>query len=210
MKKGLWLLLPLLWLSHIAGAQDLQAVRMLRTSQKTLASLQDFHARFSYVIDNPEMPRATPRAGHIRYKKGKYAILLSDQEVYCDLETQWIYLVPDKEVNVMPYDPEEGVTLESIFRIYEASAKSRYDGQERIHGNTCERIYLAITDPSLDYNQAYVWINAASMLIEKVALIDRKQTTTTYEFWDIKTNNGFSDSDFRFDPSKYPGVVIYD
>lgn len=199
----------LLWTS--LPAQDIQAARVMKESKQMLENLQDFAAKFSYVIDNPQMPRkAIPRSGTIRYKQGKYAILMDDQEVYCDLETQWIYLKEDAEVTVMHYDPEEGVTLESIFSIYEASARARYEGTEVVHGITCDKIYLDIQDHSMDYNQAYVWINPKTLLLEKVALIDRKQTTTTYEFTNLRTNVGLRDQDFRFDASRHPGVTVLD
>ncbi|RMG64585.1 MAG: outer membrane lipoprotein carrier protein LolA [Bacteroidetes bacterium] len=211
-KHRLFMLMVLgLWLGQVAVAQDPQAERVLRESKQKLESLQDFAANFSYVIDNPQMPRKVePRTGKIRYKGGKYALLMPDQEIYCDLETLWIYLPEDKEVTIMPYDPEEGFTLESIFSIYEAHAKARYEGTESVHGITCDKIYLAIQDDDLDYNQAYVWVNPRTLLLEKVALIDRRQTTTTYEFVGLRANLGFAEGQFRFDPARHPGVTVLD
>lgn len=205
------MLILLLWLWPPLHAQDIQAARVMRESKNKLTSLRDFSTGFSYVIDNPQMPhKALPRTGTIRYMQGKYAILMEDQEIYCDLETQWIFLKEDGEVTIMPYDPEEVVTLESIFSIYEASSRSRYEGTEVIHGITCDKIYLDIQDHSVDYNQAYVWINPKTLLLEKVTLIDRLQTATTYEFIGLRANVGLEAKDFRFDVSRHPGVTVLD
>jgi outer membrane lipoprotein-sorting protein len=74
----------------------------------------------------------------------------------------------------------------------------------------CHKVYLAIKDSGLDYNRAWVWINTSSYFMEKIMLIDRRQTQNIYEFSKIKTDQGISDLEFRFDPGKQAGITIYD
>jgi outer membrane lipoprotein carrier protein len=193
------------------SAQSGDSERILKQSQEKLESLSDLKADFTYVISNPSITRQPePRQGQVRYKSGMYALLMDDQEVYCDLETQWIYLPEVSEVSILDYEEGEGMSLSTIFEIYETNAVPRYEGKETVHGNECHKIFLAIKDPSVDYNQAYLWINTRTRLLEKVSLIDRRQTTTIFEFLDLKTNTGLSIADFRFDPAKHEGVEVYD
>ncbi|MEZ4827665.1 MAG: outer membrane lipoprotein carrier protein LolA [Bacteroidia bacterium] len=182
---------------------------ILNESKAMLESLTDFSAGFKYSISNPNM-RPVAKTGSIKYKKGKYVISLEDQKIFCNGKTLWIYLPEDNEVNIMSYTEDEGVNVESIFKIYESSTRSRYEGETDIHGVACHKIFMAIQSDELDYNQAYVWINKKTKFLEKVVLIDRKQTQTVYEFLDIRTNVGFGDADFEFDAKQYKGVKTYD
>ena len=156
--KRLLVILPLLLGLSLQAQDSEKANKIIADSQNTLENMQDFSANFHYSIENPNMNKPVVREGDIKYKSGKFVIKLDDQEIYCDGVTQWIYLPQDEEVTIMNYDPEEP-WIESIFNIYESSSEPRYDGIETIHGTKCHKIYVAIKDPSLDYNQAIVWIN---------------------------------------------------
>ncbi|MDX2285006.1 MAG: outer membrane lipoprotein carrier protein LolA [Bacteroidia bacterium] len=205
------LLSVLLFTSAVFSAfapQD-QAPQILQESKAKLQSIADLSSTFRYEISNPGM-RAVAKQGEIRYKKGKYAIRMEDQEIFCDLQNLWVFLKQDNEVNVMRYDPNESMNMDNIFRIYETGSKPRYDGEAVVHGVACHKIYLALTDPGMEYNQAYLWVNKTTKLPEKITLINRKQTSTTYEFTSLRTNVGLSDTEFRFDQSKYPAVRVYD
>lgn len=182
---------------------------VLSESKAMLESLGDFSAGFKYSISNPNM-RPVAKTGNIKYKKGKYVIALDDQKIFCNGKTLWIYLPEVNEVSIMSYTEDEGVNVESIFKIYESSTKSRYEGEVEVHGVACHKIFMAIQSDELDYNQAYVWINKKTKFLEKVVLVDRRQTQTIYEFLDIKTNVGFGDTEFEFDAKQYRGVTTYD
>lgn len=190
-------------------AQDTKAEKIIAQSQTKLEGMKDFAADFSYKIENPNMTNPVMRDGKIKYKAGKFVIQLADQEVYCDGVTQWIFLPSDCEVTIMDYDPEEP-WVESIFQIYEASSESRYDGEETIHGVKCHRIFVAIKDPNLEFNQAIVWINTKTNFLEKTALIDRRQTRSIYEFSSVAMDQGLSNLDFRFDVDAHPKCEVFD
>ncbi|MDX1908028.1 MAG: outer membrane lipoprotein carrier protein LolA [Bacteroidia bacterium] len=192
------------------GPED-RAEQILNQAHTKMESLRDFSANFSFVMQAPRSTaKPVQQTGKFRYKKGMYAILLPDQEVYCDKVAQWIFLKQDKEVNILKYDPADAFSVESLFKLYKANGKARYDGLETVHGVSCHRIYLALTDPALDYNQVVLWINESTSILEKAALTDRRQTVTTYEFADIRLNQGLLDTAFRFDAAKHPGVTVID
>ena len=185
---------------------------ILEESKEKLRNLRDFSADFLYTIQNPNL-KPISQSGSILYKKGKYVIKLEDQELYCNGDILWIHIpaedAADAELQKMDYDEEEGMNVESIFNIYESSTESKYEGSETVHGVETEKIFLAIKNPDLDYNRAYVWINKRTKILEKVLLIDRRQTQTIYEFSNIKTNTGVLDSAFNFNEKDFPGE-IYD
>ena len=197
--------------SGFSIAQD-RADQILKDSKTKFESLKDFSASFSISIQNINTRRAAfTKSGQIKYKKGKYFIGLEGEEIYFDGETQWVYLTKEKEVNIMTYDRDDAPSIELIFEIYSTAAKPRYDGEESVNGNSCHRIFIASTDRSVEYNQVRLWVNKSTHLLEKMVLLDRNQTTTTYLFSDIKTNMGLSDGIFRLDVSKLASdIEIYD
>ena len=186
-----------------------QSESILNASKKKLESLDDFSASFTYTIQNPNLKPVT-QSGSLKYQKGNYAITLEDQEIYCNGVKIWIHLPEDEEVQVMDYNEEEGMNVESIFKIYESSTESKFITNEMVHGVNTAKIYLKIQDPDLDYNQAYVWVNTRTNILEKVLLIDRRQTQAIYEFINIKINTGFDRSEFEFDTDSFEGDVYDD
>jgi outer membrane lipoprotein carrier protein len=213
---SIFFLLTAFSLSTGFKSKDDGAAQIIKESKAKFESLADFSANFKFSINNPRLSnQPKPKEGWMRYKRDKsqFVLAFNDQEIYCDGVTQWVFL-PDEgeygEVTIMDYDPEMGENAEAIFKIYEGSAQPELQGQEKIHNVSCYKILLNIDNDEVDYNQAYVWINKSTKLLEKADLIDRKKTTTTYELMNIKTNLGLSDKDFQFDKSKHPGVDIFD
>jgi outer membrane lipoprotein-sorting protein len=185
---------------------------ILEESKRKLENLQDLSANFLYSIQNPNLKPIT-QSGSLLYKKGKYVIKLEDQELYCNGKTLWIHIPAENpgesELQILNYNKDEGINVDAIFNIYESSTKSAHEGREIVHGVETEKIFLAIQDPELDYNRAYVWINKDTKILEKVLLIDRRQTQTIFEFSNIKTDTGISDDTFQFDKDSFEGE-IYD
>jgi outer membrane lipoprotein-sorting protein len=183
---------------------------ILKQSKTEMESLQDFGSDFVYQLAGPGLNGTISKRGSLKYKQGKYVVNMAEEAFYCDMESLWIYLQEDNTVNILEYDPEEGMNIEAIFELYEASADPRYDGVEKVNGEACHKIFLAIKDPSLDYNQATLWINQKTNYPAKATLINRKQTRTTFELNQFKPNVGYSAATFQFDPKEHPGVVVYD
>lgn len=192
--------------------QDEKAKKILQDSRAKFESLADFTASFNYVLSNPSMKSSAgiTKSGIFKYKKGMYFVSLGSQEIYCDLQKQWLYLVDEKEVTISKYDPAESISIESIYKIYETKATPFYLGDETLKGVPYSKISLSSTDASLEYNRVTLWINTKTKLLEKAELIDRKQTKELIEFSNIKTNTGLQVAAFRFDTSKHPGVDVYD
>ncbi|MCB0856384.1 MAG: outer membrane lipoprotein carrier protein LolA [Bacteroidetes bacterium] len=196
--------------------KDEKAEQLIQASKAKFESLKDISANFKFAINNPRIStQPKPKEGWMRYKKGKgqFVFAFADQEIYCDGATQWIFLPEEGEfgeVTITHYDPELGENAEAIFKIYEGSAQPELKGEENIHGVNCYKIFLNINNDEADYNQAYVWINKSSKMLEKVDLKKKKKTTTTYELLNIKVDQGLGDKDFQFDKSKHPGVEVFD
>ncbi|MBD3626769.1 outer-membrane lipoprotein carrier protein LolA [Cyclobacterium sp.] len=195
-------------------SQEDLATKILSSYKAKFNTLSDFSADFVYSLENPGMAAGISKKGVLHYAKGKYALMMADQEIFCDGKSIWI-LIPsgspaESELNILPYDPEEGLGIEQLFFLFnEESISARYEGKQTVAGRTLDQIFLIITRQAEDINQARLWINEHTKFPEKIITIDRRQTTITYEFTKIQFDQGLPASTFVFDTSNFPGE-IYD
>ena len=208
------LLLTLLAFSASAVAQDATATKILNESKAAFDKLKDFSADFTYSLQNPSNTRTNvTKSGKIFYSQGKYTAIMDGQEIYCDGNYIWNHIPgedpEDAELTILDYDPEEGFNIESIFKLYENGSKARYDGPQTIEGKPMHKIYMAATDKELEFNQARLWINRNTKLLEKAVVTNRRQIDTIYQFKNMKTNQNLPPSTFSFDKSNFKGE-IYD
>lgn len=189
---------------------DPKAEAILNEMRAKYSAITDLSGKFTYGIVNVSN-RQLSKDGTFKLKKGnKFAIQLDGQEIYIDGKKQYVYLPDDNEVSIYLYDDAEGINLDQLFKLYENNSKAYYLDNESVHGQVCDKIRLLFTDKSLEYNQAIVWVNQKTSLLEKVVTIDRRQTRTNYEFFELKVDKGFSDDDFRFNIDAHQGVDVYD
>jgi len=199
-----------LLLTGFRAVVDVDPTAVLQSSKSKLQSLADFEAQFSYILGGPGMPKPLVKDGFLKYKQGKWSVKMDQDEFFCDLESVWLYNNDDNSVTVLEYDPEESMNVDALFELYEAQSDPRYEGEETIGGKKCHKVFLAIKDRDLDYNQAWIWIGKTDKLPVKAVLKTRNQSETTISLSGVKSNRGFGDESFQFDESKYPGVTVYD
>lgn len=171
---------------------------VISQSERFFASLQDFSARFTQTIEGSSETSPPAIEGIIRYRQGMYAILTPEQDIYCNLSTQWFVDKVDQQVNEVPYFPSENVAQEILFPIFRNKDHSSYQGEQTVRGTLCDKVQINIQDTGVSYHKAMVWIGQENNLITKMVLIDQSQITTTYMFYDIEINPGFSQEDFTF------------
>jgi outer membrane lipoprotein-sorting protein len=210
-KKFLSILLLIGFFNYPETTFAQEANSILRESNETFSRVQDFSADFVYSIENPSnVNTIVSKKGILIFSKGKYIVKMPDQEIYSDGKTLWIHLPQDEELTILNYDPEEGLELEQIFTFSKGQEeKARYESQEVVEGRPLDQIYLSINNPDLDFNLARIWINSDSKLMEKIIMINRMQTRTSYEFSNILINQGLTESTFVFDLNNFKGD-IYD
>lgn len=199
----------LLFIACLPGLPQEEAVtRILLESKANLELMSDFSADFTYNIENKSKPLIISKKGKLQYAKGKYALIMDDQEIYCDGISMWVHLPGDAEVNIMDYDPEEGVGFEQVFTLFnEEGINARYEDKQTVAGSSLDQIYLTISNSALDFNQARLWINETTKFLEKVVSINRMQIITTYAFSNIKMDQGLPESTFVFDTTNFRGEV---
>jgi outer membrane lipoprotein-sorting protein len=175
-----------------------RAFEIISQSERYFVSLQDFASGFHQTIEGGLDGSGGTIEGEIRYRQGMYAILTSEQEIYCNRSSQWFVDKRNQEVTRVPYHPTEDVAQQMLFSVFRNKANSSYQGQQMVGEVMCNKVKVDIQDPALNYYKGMVWISQTDNLITKIVLIDRQQITTTYLFFDHQINPGFSQEDFTF------------
>jgi outer membrane lipoprotein-sorting protein len=198
-RAAIYVLLLLCVSGFSSSSPDPKAVDILTASEQRFASLSDFSSRFRYTIDYAGQRSAIPpMMGTIRYRQGMYVIITPDQAIYCNLATHWFVDKVNEDVIQLPYQSSDDVAQEILFPIYRNKTRASFMGVELVETWTCDKVQVDIGESSVSYSKALVWVDRQTKLIRKIALIDRKQTTTSYVFFELKTNQGFTQEDFTF------------
>lgn len=190
---------------------DPKADKLVKHARDKFYAFQDFSANIVFTLENKALKEKQPaKSGYVKVKKSKYRIVFSDQELFCDGKTVWVYLKNNQEVNVSDFDPNESLSIDRVFALYDKGMNSRLDKPEVIGGLNTQKISLFPRDAKTEYIRIEVWINPATDLVHRFKLINRNGTTYQYDISGIKTNTLVPDSEFVFDAQKYPKVNIVD
>ncbi len=128
------------------------AMKILAESSAKSEHFRDFSADMMYLLENPNLAVPVSKKGKLHYAKGKYSLIMDEQEIYCDGKSIWTHLPEDEEVTIINYNPEEELGFELVFSLFQLEGiNARYDGQQTIEGITFDQIYLAISNPKVDF-----------------------------------------------------------
>ncbi|MCI4669031.1 MAG: outer membrane lipoprotein carrier protein LolA [Bacteroidia bacterium] len=205
--KSIIACLAILSSSLVVSAQNPQEI--LEESKKKVESVQDLKGRFTYSLSSASL-RPVTRKGYIYFKDGKYRVNLGDLKLISDKKTLWQCLPDENEVLVQSVEDSDGPNPQEMFQIYQNQGSTKLIGTKTVNGISCHQLYLSMNSSNLDYNKAYLWIDKKTKLPVKVSLIDRKNTTTTYELFDLQTDNGLQEKLFKFNKEDCPGCDIVD
>jgi outer membrane lipoprotein carrier protein len=176
-----------------------KADKLIKSSQDKFNSLTDVTAEFTYTLVNPNMKKPVVKKGNVTIKKSKYKIVFADEEMYCNGKYIWTLLKADKEIVKNDFDPNDGLSPDRLYKVYEEGMKSDYTAEEA----TTHKITLFAKSDDGDIWKTVLWINKETKMIDKAEMYARNGSVYTYEMANIKTNVGVLDAIFNLDEKKY-------
>jgi outer membrane lipoprotein-sorting protein len=198
-------------LSFLWAQSDSKATNIMNTSKQKFGALKDISSSFKYSLENKNLKEGNlSRTGTIKMKGKKYRISFSEQEVICDAINIWVIMKSEKEVNISQYDPEESLSIDRLYKIYETETKARFDKDEIIGGNTYNKISLFALNKSTDYSRVELWVNKKNSFIERAAIFQKNGAIIRYELTNLKTDAGIPDTEFVFSKASWPGYEVID
>lgn len=211
----IWLPALLLFaFSNLQAQQDEYAKKILDAMSEKYRAMSSYKADFTYKLENKVEGVDEEFTGDITVKGDKYHLKLSDQEIFNDGKTIWTYIPDAREVNIDNYLPDEGdLSPSNIYTAYKKGYRYRFLEEAKKGTAVLNVIELQPenpNDPNKTFQRVILNINKSDNLIDNWQMFDRMGNVFTYFINVFTPNVRTTDSQFVFDPAKYPGVEVVD
>ena len=193
-------------LSLFIFSQDNKAKSILDLLSKKTKSYSSIKAEFTNTFSNTITDLNESQSGTIYLKENAYKLELESQIIISDGETNWIYLIDEKEVNIAEIDDEENeLNPSKIFTLYE-------DGYNYKFINEDSKLYHInlIPKETSPFSKVELFINKDKMQINSFILIDKQGSNYKYVIDSFETDIEFNKDFFIFNAKEYPEVDVID
>jgi len=197
----------LLAISSTLYAQDPLAKEALDKLRSTTKSYKNMTIGFDFIIENKSQNIKETQQGILVLQEDKFILEMDAQTIINNGESQWVYLSDMNEVQIMEHDPEEEMTPNKLFTIYENGYKYTYVGASSVQGKRLQLIDL-FPEESGDFMKINIAIDAAKNEIYRIRMHDKNGGTYTYLVNSFKSNTTIKP--FYFDNEKHQGVEVID
>ena len=197
----------LLAISSTLFAQDPVAKEALDKLRATTKSYKNMTIGFDFIIENKSQNIKEIQQGILVLQEDNFRLEIDAQTIINDGESQWLYLADMNEVQIMENDPEEEMTPNKLFTIYENGYKYTYVGASSEKGKRLQLIDL-FPEESGEFMKINITIDAAKNEIYRIRMHDKNGGTYTYLVNSFKSNTTIKP--FHFDTEKHQGVEVID
>ena len=187
-------------------SQNNKAESILNLLSKKTKSYSSIKAKFTNTFSNTKTDLNESQSGTIYLKENAYKLELESQIIISDGETNWIYLIDEKEVNIAEIDDEENeLNPSKIFTLYE-------DGYNYKFINEDSKLYHInlIPKETSPFSKVELFINKDKMQINSFILIDKQGSNYKYVIDSFETDIEFNKDFFIFNTKEYPEVDVID
>ncbi|MCS7073484.1 MAG: outer membrane lipoprotein carrier protein LolA [Bacteroidia bacterium] len=190
--------------------RDPRAEKILKSAKNKVNSLTDFSANLKFTLENrATKEKPSIKNGKLKVKADKYRIEFPDQQLICDGKTVWTYLVKEKECNISAFNPNENLSIQRIFKLYESGMKTKYIKQEAVNGIMTDLVHL-FPEGNENYIRVELWIDPKNEMVNQAKLVNKNGSVFTYQLSGIQLNGNLQDTEFTFNQAQYPDVEIID
>ncbi|MFY0687291.1 MAG: outer membrane lipoprotein carrier protein LolA [Cyclobacteriaceae bacterium] len=206
--KKLGVLVALIFVVQIGFAQyDPEAKVVLDAMSDKYQKVSAFTAVFKQKLTNESAGLEEIIDGTIQVKDQMYKLEIAGQQIFNDGTDIWAYNPDGKEVTVSANDPEEQeISLSNIWDLYKSGFKYILMAN---NDNGNQVVDLDPLDRSKSYYKIRMFIKQ-NYDLHSFLVFESSGNKYHYAITEFSENNDLTDSDFKFDPSKYPGVEVID
>ena len=189
-------------------AQDQVAKDVLDKLSASTKSYKNMTIDFDFIFKNKAQNINEKQKGTLVLQEDKFRLIMEDQTIINDGESQWIYLADMNEVQIMEHDPEdEMMSPNKLFTIYEQGYKYTYVGAEAEKGKRLQIIDL-FPEESGAFMKVTLAVDAAKNQLNKIIMQDKNGGSYTYLITTFKSNTNVAP--FTFNAADYPNTEVID
>ncbi|MEM1405390.1 MAG: outer membrane lipoprotein carrier protein LolA [Bacteroidota bacterium] len=198
-------------MTNVFAQYDPEARTILDNMSDKIRSINAYSADISNSLINEADGINDKFEGKIVVQSDKYRLELDEQVVINNGTTVWTYLPDVNEVNIDNYDPDEDeITPSKIYDAYKEGYKYILLGEESKNGVMCSVIDLVPNDKDAQFFKVKLFISKKDNLLKGWTMFEKSGNKYLYEINNFDSSISVRNSDFEFDPTKYPGVDIID
>ena len=182
---------------------DKQAEKIITLAGSKLKTESPISLTFSLNNKN----KKKTEKGNLTISGNKYIVSYSDNKVFCDGKTVWVYQKETNEVNISNVEGSENEILNISKFISEANIKFRPKLIREENGN-----YIIDLMPKLksEFSKVRLKINKQTKRISSMEVNYKEGNVYTYSISNYKTKIKIQDKGFTFPKKDYPKVNIVD
>ena len=194
-----------------AQKQDKKSKIILENLANKTNSYKNIKIDFVYKMENKSANIDESREGTIIIKGNKYKIDMGAQQIFCDGETLWTYLVDDEEVMINSVEEgEDSFSPKDLLSSYTKNYNSNFIKERKKNDIIVQVVVLKpITEKT--YSKVKLLIDKEKKQLISSTIFDKNGSKYIYQIKKFETNiDNINDADFIFDTKKYPDVEIND
>jgi len=182
---------------------DKQAEKIITNAGSKLKTESPISLTFSFNNKN----KKKTEKGNLTISGNKYIVSYSDNKVFCDGKTVWVYQKGTNEVNINNVESSENEILNISKFISEANIKFRPKLIREENGN-----YIIDLSPKTksEFSKVRLKINKQTNQIISMEVNYKGGNVYSYTISNYKTKIKIKDSSFTFSKKDYPTASIVD
>ena len=186
------------------GQTDKTAIELLK---RAVSKMQNVTFTTTMTALDSQKRQLSQQTAEVRYNKGRYHIIASDQELICDGTTVWHWNKNAREVTVNDIPPANDINLlnpSGILASYETNFRAKYIRTEE-DGTAIVDLQAKTTR---SFHKLRLRIDEKSGILKRLEVHNYDSSREIYDFKKHKFNS-IQDS-FRFDTKSHPEVEVID
>lgn len=200
-------------LSAQTGAtNDPEAKKILDGVSEKFKTYKTVQAAFTYKVENASGKALSSKPGTVFMKGVKYRVNIVGQEIYCDGSNVWTYDKAANEVTITKFDNDgSSLTPQKLFtNFYDKDFLYKLNGEKKIGAKTIQEIEMTPTDKTKPFHKVYIYVDKAAKSLSSTKVLEKSGNRYSYTVNSLKPNTAIAETQFIFDPKKYPGVEVVD
>ncbi len=197
-----------------AEDSDPAAAKVLEAMKDQYLGYTSVEAAFTLTIEMPEED-AEIQKGTIQKQGDRYNLTMNDQHIISDGKLLWYHQISSKLVQINNIDPdevsEELFSPQNFLKFYE-------DGKfvaapvtvAKEDGKAVRWIELKPVDSDSEYFKFRIALDIKKNDLQSIKAFSRDGSRFTLKIDKLIPNKKFTDKNFTFDASDYPGVDVED
>ncbi len=194
------------------SAQDAKAKAILDELSNKTRKYGSITSDFTFTLEDKAADLTQTQDGNLKMDGKKYVIKLGDNHIFSDGTTRWTYNEDMNEVYIDHAEAgEDALNPSEIYTVWETGFKHYYEQEVTEGGVAYHQIKLNPLKPAdKAFHTVQLFVDKNKMQVGKILILGKQGDNYTYNVKTFKTDVPYTNADFTFNASKYPGVEMID